>query len=456
MGVDLIGVLTVMAGFFSLLLGTRAVFTTFILANLLGSAAAFQTGSITIQPPHLLLGFVAVSVFSDRVLLTTSIRALRFPKPAYWLACLAVYGVLTAVFLPWIFSGSMLIIPLGTSEYGNTGSPVPLGPVSSNFTQSVYIMGDLLCFLFAVGFSSTEEGFKASAFALLLFAAGNVLFALLDMATFHTGTQSMLSFIRNAQYTLHNEDEVNGMKRIVGSFTEASAFARVSLGTLAFTGTLWLSARRPVLTGALAMTTLCLIILSTSSSGLAGTPFVLALLYVTAIVRNGVRPDRPYESAAIMSAPLLVGSVIAAVLLDDGISRIIGDHFDRLLFSKSGSDSGIERGAWNAQAMLNFFDSGGLGVGLGTVRTSGLLAALLSNIGVLGLLLYLLFVVTAFGKKRGAARSFPSDMRMAARNACIGLTVGDLFVGPVVEQGLLFYVLAGVACAEFQQKEGET
>ncbi len=282
------------------------------------------------------------------------------------------------------------------------------------------------------------------------------MFALLDMATFHTGTQSMLSFIRNAQYTLHNEDEVNGMKRIVGSFTEASAFARVSLGTLAFTGTLWLSARRPVLTGALAMTTLCLIILSTSSSGLAGTPFVLALLYVTAIVRNGVRPDRPYESAAIMSAPLLVGSVIAAVLLDDGTSRIIGDHFDRLLFSKSGSDSGIERGAWNAQAMLNFFDSGGLGVGLGTVRTSGLLAALLSNIGVLGLLLYLLFVVTAFGKKRGAARSFPSDMRMAARNACIGLTVGDLFVGPVVEQGLLFYVLAGVACAEFQQKEGET
>ena len=149
----------------------------------------------------------------------------------------------------------MLITPLGTSEYGNTGSPVPLGPVSSNFTQSVYIMADLLCFLLAIGFSSTKEGFNASAFALLLFAAGNVLFALLDIATFHTGTQSILSFIRNTQYTLHNEDEMNGMKRIVGSFTEASAFARMSLGTLAFTGTLWLSARRPVLTGALAMIT---------------------------------------------------------------------------------------------------------------------------------------------------------------------------------------------------------
>ena len=73
-----------------------------------------------------------------------------------------------------------------------------------------------------------------------------------------------------------------------------------------------------------------------------------------------------------------------------------------------------------------------------------------------GFLFYLLFVVTAFGNKRGAARSFPSDMRMAARNACIGLTVGDLFVAPVVEPGLLFCVFAGVACADFEQKEGET
>jgi hypothetical protein len=453
--VDLIGVLTVVVGFSSLLLGTRAVFTTFILANLLGAAAAFQTSSVTIQPPHLLLAFVAVSVFSDRLLSTASINALRFPKPGYWLACLAIYGLLSAVFLPRIFAGSTLIIPLGSSEYGNTGSPVPLGPVSSNFTQSVYIMADLLCFLFTAGFASTEEGFNASAFALLLFAAGNIFFALIDLATFYTGTQSILAFIRNAQYTLHNEDELNGLKRIVGSFTEASAFARASLGTLAFTGTLWLSARRPVLTGALAMITFGLIILSTSSSGLAGTPFVLALLYVTAIVRNGVRPDRPYENAAILSAPLLIGSVIAAVLLDEKTSRIISDHFDLLIFSKSGSDSGIERVSWNVQAMLNFSDSDGFGVGLGTVRTSGLLAALLSNVGLLGFLFYLLFVVTAFGKKRGVARSFPSDMRMAARNACIGLTVGDLSVAPTVEQGLLFYVFAGVACADFEQKEGE-
>ena len=271
MSVDLIGILTIVGGFLSLLLGARAVFTTFILANLLGAAAAFQTSSFNIQPPHLLLAFVAVSAFGDRLLLTASINALRFPKPGYWLACLALYGILSAIFLPWIFAGSTLIIPLGSSEYGNTGSPVPLGPVSSNFTQSVYIMADLLCFAFAVGYSSTEKGFNASVFALLLFAVGNIVFALLDLATFHTGTQFVLSFIRNAQYTLHNEDEVNGMKRIVGSFTEASAFARASLGALAFTGTLWVSGRRPVFTGALAMITLCLIILSTSSSGLRGS-----------------------------------------------------------------------------------------------------------------------------------------------------------------------------------------
>jgi len=38
-----------------------------------------------------------------------------------------------------------------------------------------------------------------------------------------------------------------------------------------------------------------------------------------------------------------------------------------------------------------------------------------------------------------------SDVRLAARNACFGLIMGDIFAAPNVEQGLLFYVLAGIA-----------
>src|SRR5713226_5318658 len=95
---------------------------------------------------------------------------------------------------------------------------------------------------------------KVSIWSLISFAAGNVLFALLDLGTYATGTQWLLDFMRNALYTLHFEEEVAGLKRIVGSFTEASVFAGSTLGALGYTGTLWLCGRRPMLTGTLALT----------------------------------------------------------------------------------------------------------------------------------------------------------------------------------------------------------
>jgi hypothetical protein len=321
--------------------------------------------------------------------------------------------------------------------------------VSSNFTQAVYMTGDLVCFMITVAIASTRPGFVAITGALIAYAAVNVVLALLDVATYSTGTQAILEFMRNAQYTLHNEEEVSGLKRIVGSFPEASAFARATLGALGFTGTLFLCGYRPALTGILALASLALVVLSTSSTGLAGTLPVLLILYATALMRGGFHPaKRPYGSAAIMCAPLLVAALVLAVLIDDKASEIIRNYFDLLIFNKSGSDSGIARGAWNGYGLRNFLDSYGLGVGLGTVRTSSLPFALLSNVGVPGTLFYLMFIATAFFGRRGAPRTFPSDVRLAARNACLGLMIGDCFAAPTVEQGLIFYALAGLASAE--------
>jgi hypothetical protein len=126
----------------------------------------------------------------------------------------------------------------------------------------------------------------------------------------------------------------------------------------------------------------------------------------------------------------------------------VRNYIDLLIFNKSASASGIERESWNTFALQNFFDSYGLGVGLGTVRSSSFPLALLSNVAVPGTVFYLLFIASAFGRRRGSPRTFPTDVRLAARNACLGLIIGDIFAAPTVEQGLLFYVLAGVACAE--------
>jgi hypothetical protein len=453
--IEPIGVLTVVVGFLCLRLGTNATFATFVVSALFGSAAALLIGSANIQPPHLLLGFAAVAVLRERREAAAALNALSFPKPGFWLTCLVLYGVCAGVFVPHFLEGGAQIVPLGASaRYADTGSTVPLGPVSGNFTQAIYLIADLMCFAMTVAVASTEAGFAAIAAALLGYAIGNLLFALLDLLTFAGGVQFLLEFMRNAQYTLHNEEEISGLKRIVGSFPEASAFARATLGALGFTATLWLCGRRPFVTGALAAASLVLVVLSTSSSGLAGTPLILAILYATALARLGVDRSRPFRSTALLCAPILAAIAAVAVLLDDKTSAVLKEYFDMLIFDKSMTESGIERESWNIAARQNFFDSYGLGVGLGTARTSSFPLALLSNVGAPGTLFYLLFAATALGLRRGAPLTFHSDVRLAARNGCLGLLAGDLFVAPTVEQGLLFYVLTGVASAEPERDDG--
>jgi len=448
--IEPIGFATIVLGILGLTSSSGKVAAYLVLLSLFGAAAAVFIGSNNIQPAHLFLAFAAAATLRHRREAGAAIRALAPPQPGFWLACMVVYGVMSAFLAPRLMAGGIEIIPLGTSEYATTGSTVPLGPVSSNMTQSIYLTADMICFVFVVAIASTEEGFRAVVGGLIAYVVANIFFAMLDLATYATGTQDLLAFMRNARYTLHIEEEVSGLKRIVGSFTEASAFARTTLGCLAFTGTLWLCGWRPALTGALAATSLVLVVVSTSSAGLAGLPVVLVLLYVAALRLNARRAS--FGGAAfILLAPLLAGIGIVAVLLNGDASAAIGDYIDTVVLNKFNTDSGIQRSSWNTIAFQNFVDSWGLGVGLGTVRTSSLLVALLSNLGVLGVAFYGLFAYSAFLRPHGGtpagSRTFAGDVRLAASNACFGLIVADLLVCPVVEQGLFFYILAAIASA---------
>jgi hypothetical protein len=139
--------------------------------------------------------------------------------------------------------------------------------------------------------------------------------------------------------------------------------------------------------------------------------------------------------------------IAALALITDGVAQRIYEYVDTLILSKAETSSGVQRSYWNALALQNFFDSWGLGVGLGTNRTSSFPLAILSNVGVPGAVFYSLFIATVFGVRRGEPRSYPSDVRAAARIACLSLLTGAIIAGPTVDQSLLFYVFAGVASA---------
>ena len=453
MNLEPVGIFTIVVGLICLLSGYTATVIAFSVFTVFGGAAAVLIGSTGIQPGHLFLAFLAFSTLSYSTKAKAAVSSLQIGKPAMWLACLLVYGVILGYFAPRMLAKMTEIIPLGTSEYPQTGGTVPLGPVSSNFTQAVYLTADLVTFVLIVAIGSTMRGFRAVCWGVMAFTAANALFGILDLATAGTSLQSLFGYIRNAQYTFHDDDVVAGVKRVVGSWPEASAFAGISLGAIGFTGTLWLCGRYSWTNALLFLISSVLIIRSTSSTGLLGLPVCLCVLYLTSLARCGGRSGTRTSAAIVLFAPPAVLLIAMMILLNDEVYRQLYNYFDLLLFSKATSASGIERASWNFHGYQNFLDSYGLGVGLGTARTSSFVFALLSNVGIPGTLFFGIFFLLAVLIPKLPPRTAVSDTHLAARNGCLCALIGALVAGPTVDLGLLFFIMAGLACALPQRQE---
>ena len=270
MSVEVVGLITLVIGVVSLLVGADFAVRAFIPLTLLGSAAAVLLGgSGNVQPAHLMLGFLALAVFARPEHLLPVVRSVTFPREGFWYLAFAAYAVAGAFLLPRVFAGATGVNAIGATEYGPSLLLVPLGPTSGNVTQTIYLLADLACFAAVLGYASTARGFDRVVAALLAYAAANVAFALLDIATAATDTGALLGFIRNADYQLHVEETTGGLRRIVGSFTETSSFSSATIGALAFTARLWLAGYRPLATGLLSLSALVLLLLSTSTTAYA-------------------------------------------------------------------------------------------------------------------------------------------------------------------------------------------
>lgn len=126
MSLEPIGVLTLIVGLLCLQLGYIATSVTMVVAALFGASAAILVGAANIQPAHLLLAFVFATSLTRRREASNAIGAIKLPSPGFWLVCFVIYGVIVGIIAPRLLAGSMPIVPLGTSEYANTGTTVPL------------------------------------------------------------------------------------------------------------------------------------------------------------------------------------------------------------------------------------------------------------------------------------------------------------------------------------------
>jgi len=450
MSFEIIGVIALVLGLASLIWFHGLKYDVFVAATLLGSSAAIILPqlSISVQPAHLLLGVYAGSLFTSKEGLRNVLKGVRFAKPGFWLLVTTIYGIVGAFLFPRIFAGFTYVNAIGATAWGFSATPVPLGPSSGNLTQTIYFIGDLVAFLIAYAWAQTEQGRSGLAKALLIYAIGNVVFAVADLATFWSGTGYLFDFIRNAAYTMHNDTVILGLKRIVGSFTEASSFAYASIGALAYVLSLWLDGVKPRLTLFLSILTFALMIFSTSTTAYGALPVFLLCFFIVATVRIFQRNVSSQTIAFVLFGPLLATMAALVVAQTPSVRDTIMNYADLLILNKSASTSALERGEWNASALRNLFETFGFGAGIGSVRASSFPLAVLSNLGVPGALAYMAFLAALlFGRNAAIAEAAIAPYCRAAKWSCFALLIAGTLSGALIDLGLPFFMAAGFVCA---------
>ena len=451
MQIEVIGAVTFVLGLVGWVAGARFAVPVFFVSTLLSAAAALilsALGGANIQPAHLLLGFLALALLTSRTSLHRAGSALVFPKAGFWLLLTAVYATLSAVFLPRIFAGTTYVFAIARSDIGPGIISMSLAPTSGNITQAIYFVGDVLCFLVFYDIASRPDGFKTAVNAALIAAAINLAFAAIDYGSYLVGLGDALAVIRNANYRMLDDAMVMGFKRIVGSFPEASTFAYFTVGFFAFCTKLWLEGIRPRLTAMLAVSSLLALACATSSTGYVATAGFLGLLFLAGLVQVLSRPVRRTTLVLIMVFPLIAAAGLIGLRLNPPAWNTLSDVIDASIFEKLNSSSGIERGKWNDQALVNFTQTHGLGAGDGSVRASSFPIAVLANIGIPGALTYGVFICgLLFGRGDRWQHPFPASCQSAARWACLAQLIGASVAGSFIDLGLPFFIFAGLACA---------
>ena len=280
LGYFTVGGFTTIVGVVALLAPEGFGICALVISSLFAAATALPLpGMGGIQPAHFLVGFLILALLFRKEWRSECSRFLSNSASFLLLISLLV-AVFTTALMPRIFDGDLIVYPLRAEGLSPTSPILPLSPSGGNVTQTIYILGDSVCFLLAGTYTRGSNRLISIGNFYLVYALLNVTLAGADYITSKTGTSALLSFMRNADYLIFDNVNDLGLDRVKGSFTEASAFCFATVGTLTFCMRLGLSSIRPKICFATAVASLVFILLSTSSTGyfLRGSALVSCIL----------------------------------------------------------------------------------------------------------------------------------------------------------------------------------
>ncbi len=412
-------------------------------------------GGTTVLAAAVAFLLLTVKVFTRRGATHELAGAVRLGAMGLLVAFMLV-GVIWAMVVPRVSGGNIFVYPMSV---GITSFPARLQPTSANINQSAY---QIISCATALGFYVMARSARFSEVflrALLWGAAATIITGLADMIGPHVGLSKVLELFRTANYSYLNGVEVLGVTRVVGLMPEASTYGAlaVSFGGLllfcrnAYEGRLkrW----------ALILGIACLGFAALSTSSAAMLSLAVAFAILCADLASRLIVERAADKRRALNEILFVAAVVFLMALSlaifSGPRELIWRLVDSAVFKKSLSSSYIERSAWTHQAWEAFLASGGIGVGVGSVRTSNFFINILASTGVIGTGLFALFLARVAIAQVPAPQSQPAELVRGAKLGLIVLFTGMYFVGTTPDYGLmaaaLFGTIVGTAQAERQR-----
>jgi len=443
-----LGIIIISVFMISLLRGLRAAFYVACAILPLGALAVVTLGNFNLLAMHTAFIILVGLAFAVPLTLPNKHLIPKLELSVLLLSVLTIYVIITSQILPRIFAGKVMVFSLQSGVDGTQISPLlqsqisELSPSSGNISQPVYFLLSALVFVFVLRLVR-KGGLSVADKAIIIAASINAFMGLLDLVNL----DAVLTLLKTAEYSIFLEAKVAGLPRIVGAFPEASTMGSFSAVMFAYlfmryldTGYIWFFI--------LASVNFFWGVLALSSTGFVALAIAIAFI-MSRVSLQTISGSMSRDTGFRILLLIVVGTVFFMLL---GLLTSSFDYFliflDELIFNKSTSLSALERGAWAQRGYEIGIETYGLGAGLGSTRSNGLLAVLISNIGIPGLFLYGMFLWEVLKKaKKSDALSKEQSFYRAGMAGLLTLLVGSFVSGTTADPGILFMILSAIIVA---------
>jgi len=417
--------------------------------------AAGTFGGLSLLPPGA-AGNVPVGTVCAAVLIAKTFMhrrrfvvflnyALDFRKLGL-LGMFSLYMVVTAFLYPRLFAGSVQLYSLNAAANISF-----LYPSSTNITQPVYMLVSIgLTFVFA--YCGQDPTFRKNFLNATIFGAALLLASgIIDMILGDAGREDLLLPFHNATYHLLDTVTIAGQKRVVGFMSEASVFGAAcctNLSFLVFNRQSYSGRLRNIGVPIVVLGLLIMIYLSTSSSAYIGLAVLALVLGLKSIF--GMLSVTHTKVSHLRKFLWIIGGGVVCVGIFVCLSHAFLMHvrllLDSTLFEKTSSSSYVERNAWTQAGVAAFWTTRGVGVGVGSIRTSNWFVNFVASTGFIGLLLFGIFALKTLWPSRiypdKSSRHLSNGLKLALiPEFTVGLLVGttpDPGTTIMLTLGLLF------------------